>query len=584
MSIMTQTHWPRFQRLFGFFRQLIGIRRTAKMLASSIALSILEFGGFALLFPFIKLATDTAFFERIANKYAGIPGLAFLSDHTHTILIAGVSLVVYFIVKAAAFSMLIKYQADFAADVNAKATQQLIDAALVSRYQLFLDEGAVKIAGIGYTNTTHAALLLQCVIAALNEVIFLAIALSSILFFMPWLLLGLLILASILMFFIFQPLSRKVTRLGHTTRDLDIARHRFIHIMANAIRDIKIMGLEAMFSRRNTEIVSQHVRVHSQYQTISGSIRVLVEALMMIAVVCTCTWLAFSASNILELAPVLATLGLVVARSAPALSRLIGNYNSFRFSLPNVETLMDMCEKIARYPQPKKQLSFNFDSCSYSAKGLFFSYKGKQILKDVSVKIPQGNVVAIVGPSGSGKSTLLDLLAGLQQPSAGNFILNGRSFDPFLNSDFSRHIGYVSQSITLLDATLQFNICLEEVPDTTRLEAAIRKSHLDNLLQTLPQGLQTLIGEGGLGLSGGQRQRVGIARALYRNPALLILDEVTSALDEVTARIVMTEIQELKGQTSILIVTHDLRLIKADTIYQLDQGRLSLCTSQPTRK
>ena len=233
-----------------------------------------------------------------------------------------------------------------------------------------------------------------------------------------------------------------------------------------------------------------------------------------------------------------------------------------------------MYDTVARYPQSKTDFPVHFQG-GYSASGLDFSYRDKQVLHNISVNIPHGRVVAIVGPSGSGKSTLLDLLAGLQQPSAGSFTLDGRDFEPFHSANVSRSIGYVSQSIALLDATLQFNICHEENPDPLRLQAAIRKSHLEGLLESLPQGLNTLIGEGCTGMSGGQRQRVGIARALYREPALLILDEVTSALDEATARAVMLELHELRGLVSILIVSHDMSLVTADYVYEIMDGRLS---------
>jgi len=178
------------------------------------------------------------------------------------------------------------------------------------------------------------------------------------------------------------------------------------------------------------------------------------------------------------------------------------------------------------------------------------------------------------GPSGAGKSTLLDLLAGLQPPSEGSFFLGGIAFSPFISATFPARVGYVPQAITLLDDSMAFNIALEENPDSARLQRAVERASLEQFVDSLPQGLQTRLGDGGQGLSGGQRQRLGIARALYREPALLILDEVTSALDESTACAVMGELLAMRGQVSLLFVTHDLRRVSADRIYQLDQGRL----------
>ncbi|MDR7306030.1 ATP-binding cassette domain-containing protein [Rhodoferax saidenbachensis] len=577
MHFLAHNLLPRLKRLSSFFRELIGLRRTVAMLASSLALSILELGGVALLFPFIQLVTSPESSAKMSANFAKIPFLPAIHDHSSIILIAGGGLIVYFIGKAIIYSALIRYQAGVASDVNVRSTNRLIDAALNSRYQLFLDEGAVKIAGIGYSNTVHAALLFQCLIAALNEIVFLLFIFLSILLIAPWLVLGLLVAGFFLVAGVFSPTAKKVARLGHATRDLDVARHRFVYAMASAVRDIKIMGLEQAFSRRNTEIVQQHVSLFTQYQTISSALRVLVEGMMMCAVILACIWFAFSAGNLSELAPVLAIIGLVVMRSAPALARLAGNYNSFRFSLPIVEALLDMYDTVARYTQNKTEHTVIF-SRDYCARNLHFSYKEKVTLCDISLDIPFGRVVAIVGPSGSGKSTLLDLLAGLQKPSSGTFTLDGKDFVPFLSADFSRRIGYVPQSIALMDATLQFNICLEENPHPVRLQDAIKKAHLEGLLQSLSHGIHTVIGEGGVGLSGGQRQRIGIARALYREPSLLILDEVTSALDEKTARAVMQELLELRGQTSILIVSHDMSVVQADHVYQIVNGKLSFFT------
>ena len=265
----------------------------------------------------------------------------------------------------------------------------------------------------------------------------------------------------------------------------------------------------------------------------------------------------------------------MAVRSALALSRLVGAYNGFRYSLPFVEDLMVMRKDLGNYPQQRLTQAVDFPG-EYRATGLCFSYGEREVLTDCSLSIDQGEVVAVVGPSGAGKSTLLDLLAGLQPPSSGSFTLNGKGFSPFLSASFPARVGYVPQAIALLDDSMVYNIALEKNPDPARLQRAVERACLVQLVDSVPQGLLTKLGEGGQGLSGGQRQRLGIARALYREPALLILDEVTSALDEATARAVMAELLVMRGQVSLLFVSHDLRLVPADRIYQLDNGRISV--------
>ena len=234
-----------------------------------------------------------------------------------------------------------------------------------------------------------------------------------------------------------------------------------------------------------------------------------------------------------------------------------------------------MRQELVNCRQQRQAQPVNFPG-DYRATGLCFSYGGRKVLVDCSLHISQGEIVAIVGPSGSGKSTLLDVLVGLQPPSSGSFTLNEVEFSPFLSTSFPTHVGYVPQTITLLDRSLAFNIALESEPDPARLQRSIECAGLVQLIDDLPQGLQTLLGEGGQGLSGGQRQRIGIARALYREPALLVLDEATSALDEATARAIMAELFAMRGHLSMIFVTHDLNLVPADRIYRIDQGRISV--------
>lgn len=544
------------------------------MLASSLLVSLIEFSGLALIFPFIKLVTDPTFHQQLANQLEWT-GLAIrFADHRLAVLGTGIAMLVFYLVKGFAHAKLTQYQANVVAALNRLASQRLIESALSSRYQLFLDHGAVKIAGISYSYTGHAALLFQALISACNELVLLGFIFIGIMALSPLLGLAAVVLLIALTVGFFLPLSRRVAQIGRQTQAVDLSRHRFVFAMASAIRDIKIMGLESSFVKRNRAVVEDHVNLTAYYVTVSSVQRIAVEVIMVWGVVLGCIWLGFVRKDLIQLAPLLATIGLVAVRAAPALSRLAGSYNGFRYSLPLVEGLLEMQEEIARYPQPRHDDHADFQG-DYLAEGLSFGYLDRQVLRDVSLSIPKGQVVAIVGSSGSGKSTLLDLLAGLQPPASGTFSLSGVPFEPFYSREFSRRIGYVPQSIALLDASLEYNIALEDHPNHERLNRAVQRANLTTLISSLPQGMKTMLGEGGQGVSGGQRQRIGIARALYREPSLLILDEVTSALDPETEAVVMGELLQLRGQTTLLIVTHNLSVVaSADRIYRLEDGSL----------
>jgi ABC-type bacteriocin/lantibiotic exporter with double-glycine peptidase domain len=563
----------RVSPLANFFRVLLGPQRVVKVFLSGLTISFLELGGLVLIFPFLKLVTDLDFHKKILHWLGDMPFAELFQDHQRTVLIAGVVIMLIYVLRGGISARLVRYQAEVAAYINSETSEQLIADSLRSRYQLFLEHSPVKIAGISYSNTTHAALLFQSLAIAFNEAVLLGLVLFSLLFANPIIFLGLALLGSIFTLAFFRPLSRRVATIGRQTQEIDLGRHRFVFAMASAIRDIKIMGLEVPFIQRNRDLARCHSRLSAEYISITGAQRMAVEVILVCGVVAAAIMFAWNGGDLNQAAPTIATLGLIAVRSAPSLARLAGAYNGFRYSLPFVEGLLDMRKELEKFPQQRQQQEADFPG-EYSAIDLCFSYGERQVLTDCTLTIRQGEIVAVVGPSGAGKSTLLDLLAGLQPPTAGSFFLGGIPFSPFLSRSFPNRVGYVPQTIALLDDTVAFNIALEEGPDPKRLQQAIDRASLGTLVASLSNGLQTLLGDGGQGLSGGQRQRLGIARALYRNPALLILDEVTSALDEATASEVMGELMSMREQVSLLFVTHDLRLVQADRIYKLDQGKL----------
>lgn len=564
-------------RLFIFFKNLIGTTKILKIMASGLIISFIEIFGLALIFPFIKIATDKNFYNSTVSWLPNIPIVpTLLTEHKTVVVIFGICLISIYCFRGWITAKLVNFQAKTAAHINSKTSKNLIKTALSSRYQLFLDHSPTKIAGISYSNTTHIALLFQSITSGFNEAILLALILFGVIAASPIAFLFLIFLVLILVLFFFKPLSKKASIIGHNTQETDLARHRFVFAMASAIRDIKIMGLEKPFSQRNQELAHKHAYLSSEYTFISTAQRVAVEVVLVCGIVTATLSFVLMEGDITESTPLIATIGMVAIRTAPAISRLAGAYNSIRYSIPFADGLLDIKKNLTKYPQQrKKEENVDFPG-EYRAHNICFSYNGDQVLKDCSLSIPQGKVIAIVGPSGSGKSTLLDLLSGLQPPSSGSFSLGGTTFSPFLSAKFPEQIGYVPQNITLLDDTIAYNVALENSPNVERLQQAIEKSSLLPLVDSLPQGLQTLLGDGGQGLSGGQRQRLGIARALYRKPALLILDEVTSALDETTAQAVINELLSMRGEVSLLFVTHHIGLIAADYIYKLEEGKLSI--------
>jgi ABC-type multidrug transport system fused ATPase/permease subunit len=209
---------------------------------------------------------------------------------------------------------------------------------------------------------------------------------------------------------------------------------------------------------------------------------------------------------------------------------------------------------------------------------LSFRYpEGKYyILKDASLMIKGGTSVALKGPSGAGKTTTADLILGILEPLEGGITYNGADIRE-LGKEWYNHVGYIPQSIYLSDDSIRTNVAFGiEQPDDARVWKALEEAQLKEYVESLPDGLDSMIGENGVRISGGQRQRIGIARALYRNPEILILDEATSALDNETEKAVMESIDYLKGKKTLVIIAHRLSTLQnCDEVYEVKEGKIT---------
>ena len=279
-----------------------------------------------------------------------------------------------------------------------------------------------------------------------------------------------------------------------------------------------------------------------------------------------------------EVLPALALFGAAAFRLLPSGNRMLSALQSIRFFGPAVETLYSEFRLLDRAPAPNSghALPFNhtleLDRVSYR-----YPLAEAPALRDVSFSIPQGASVGFIGESGSGKSTLVDLILGLLSPDVGSV----RADDLDVQSDlrgWQSQIGYVPQSIFLTDDTLRRNVAFglpsEEI-DEASVWQAVRAAQLEQFVLDLPLGLDTVVGERGVRLSGGQRQRIGIARALYHQPRVLVLDEATSSLDTDTERAVMATVRALKGEKTLIIVAHRFSTVEhCDRLYRFEEGRV----------
>jgi len=355
------------------------------------------------------------------------------------------------------------------------------------------------------------------------------------------------------------------------------------------VKDVKILGTEEYFASQYGENLLKNSEVVRRFSIAQTLPRFGLEILTIIGLAVLVSTMVLLDSELPEILPVLGLFGAAAFRLLPAVNRLISNFQIINVSRPQVNEVfedLDLPDQLNHKNSDRSTLT-----SAISIVDISFSYAEslKNVVSGVSVKIGRGEAVGLIGSSGSGKSTLVDILLGLLEPNSGKVLVDGSDIHDDLRG-WQDQIGYVPQSIFLTDDTLRRNVAFglpKDKIDDDAVRSAIRSAQLEEFVASLPDGMETVVGERGVRLSGGQRQRIGIARALYNNPDVLVLDEATSSLDTETEHGVMQAVQALQGDKTVIIVAHRLSTVEyCDRLYRLenaqivDEGTFSEVTSR----
>ena len=313
--------------------------------------------------------------------------------------------------------------------------------------------------------------------------------------------------------------------------------------------------------------------------------RYSIEAIGLLLMVGIATFLVLKDTNKEIIISILGTVALGSQRLLPAFQQGYASWaglRSYKYALKSVLDIIELNKVNLIESQNEDDLEFEK---SINLKNIYFKYNGNKnySLEDISLDIPKGSKVAIVGRSGSGKTSLASLIIGLIKPTKGNIFIDGKDLNSLENKNklffWRNNIGYVPQEINIVTGTIRENIGLRDKYkkiDNNKIIMAAKKARIHDYINSLPNGYDTLIGETGISMSGGQIQRLGIARALYYCPLILVLDEATSGLDSQTESEVVNTIRELDYSLTVLVITHKLSTIKYCTkIINLENGRIS---------
>ena len=287
--------------------------------------------------------------------------------------------------------------------------------------------------------------------------------------------------------------------------------------------------------------------------------------------------------NVKEFAATLSVFALAAMRMLPSFNRITEYVGNVFYGKASVDALYEDLKQIEELNfgtiTDKSDVERLELQNAIEIKNVSFKYPEgvKSVFENANLTIEKNKAVAFVGKSGAGKTTLADIMLGLLKPYEGTVTVDGK--DVFENDDeWHKAVGYIPQNIYLIDDTIRTNVSFgHDKGNDDKVWEALREARLEDYVRSLPEGLDTVVGDRGVKLSGGQRQRVGIARALYTKPSVLFLDEATSALDTETENAVMESINYLQGKTTLIIIAHRLSTIRnCDYIYEVGNGRIEL--------
>lgn len=550
-------------------------KRTVLILgATLLGVSLLDLLSIALIFPFLKLFTSPEIIQGSLKLRMVYDHFGFSSPNRF-IAAVGLLLAALYLLKAVLKILANKVRFHITSDITFRLSTHLFGGLLRADYALFTKGSASEMVGIVNAHTVHSVICLESWITILSECVFVFLILLVLLWLNPWATLALVVTFGLIGFLMYKGLTHRIAALGQVYSSLNLLVYKFAFSVSNSIKDIKIMGLEEKYSAKFSQIWENYSRSDSKAKTVKSIPSALSELLVFTGLIAACLYLLAAKKDLMDLAPVFGVLAISAMRMLPSFNRVSAGYNDYKYYRNSLVVVEDLYLKLQRNRQEVRHVALPFKDI-LEVRGLGFSFKHKKVLDSMSFSIPRGSSAAFVGPSGAGKSTLLDILTGLRKADSGEFYLDSRPFDPFTTDAVRGRIGYVPQNVTMIDDSVAFNIAFERDYDKEKMERVINIVRLSQFVAELKSGLDTAVGESGVRISGGQKQRIGIARALYRDPEILIFDEATSSLDSITEREIISELGALANSKTLIMVAHRLTTVeKCDRIYLLDKGNIA---------
>jgi ATP-binding cassette, subfamily B, bacterial PglK len=584
-------------RSVAFLKRILGVAlpfgrgKLFVVVGSMILQAILQLGGVASVLPFLSVAADPQKFA--ASKFGQLLVSTFrITDPNQLVYVTGILAIIaiLFASGSAIASQIIVSK--YVGSLGHWLRMQLLSKYYSQPYAYFVSRNSAVLTKKANADVSvFTAFLLAPLFDFAAKLFTTVVILAGLLLLEP---VATLVAAAFFgcFYMLFMALTRRRVRvINEVSKETSRSLSRLIQQFISGMRDIKLRNAGPFFIGKIDAISGRQVTAGVTSAWISGLPRNLIEPL---AFAGTILW-AMAALSAGRLEAVLPTLGVMAMAGYRLLPNLQALYTSLHIVATNRFALDELAEELdfgsPAYPIRIAGTAVSVAPRAVAHKGplfseaielreITFSYAGAErpTIEGITLRIEKGQSIGFVGQTGSGKSTLINLLLGLYEPTSGEILTDGKPLGRPVPPKWYMRIGYVPQEIFLMDDTLFRNIAIgvpDDQVDRERMQNAIASAQLQEVIEKMPQGLETQVGERGVMLSGGQRQRVGLARALYFDPEMLILDEGTSALDNETEAKFMRAVESLQGEITIISIAHRLTTVRGcNAIYVLMNGKI----------
>jgi ABC-type multidrug transport system fused ATPase/permease subunit len=557
--------------------------------------SILDTVGIGIIGPFVALATSPDFISK-QSWLSWMYTQSGVQSVKQFVALVGFFILIVFYIKSYLSFRVHHYIHKFSYKQEGELRLRLLHAYLTAPYTFHLNTNSTVL--IHHIITETQQFCLQVMLPGLQFA-----ANATILFFILVLLLKINSVATIAILgmilpilFIYYLFKDKIVLWGRQRALAQKGMMRVINHSLGGLKETLIIGCEDYFEDQMHHQSKSFTRAATSFGIFKFLPRVLIEPLMITFLIGFIAISLFTqgTQNLIISLGIFTT---AAVRLMPIISHLLSEFSQVRNSKYSLDQLYLDLKRIEQQKigEPFKLVDSLSRDSLFSSKhhedqvmsfvnqidleDVTYRYPqaSETVLKNVSLTIKKGQSIALIGKSGAGKTTLVDVILGLLIPEIGDIKVDGRSIYKDLRS-WQNLVGYIPQSIFLIDDTITRNVAFgvpDELIDLERLNKAIQAAHLTELTEQLPDGTQTVVGERGMRLSGGQRQRIGIARALYHEREVLVLDEATAALDSETESRVTEAIKSLSGTKTMIIIAHRLTTVQhCDCVYLMDRGRV----------